>query len=126
MQFVTREEIDLVLAKCPNHHWRAIVALARFGGLRTPSETLSLRWVDIDWATGRMVVTSPKTEHHTNGKRRVVPIFHELRPFLEESFELAPKGDVYVVDERYRKAAMGPDGWANANLRTTRHEIRHD
>ena len=42
-QFITREEIARVLAVCPNHHWRAIVALARFGGLRCPSEVLSLR-----------------------------------------------------------------------------------
>src|SRR5262249_39019530 len=63
-RFVTREETARVLAACPNHTWRTIVALARFGGLRTPSETLSLRWADIDWDAGRIVVTSPKTEHH--------------------------------------------------------------
>ena len=29
------------------------------------------------------------------------------------------EGAVYVVDERFRKAATGPAGWQNANLRTT-------
>jgi len=119
MQFLTVSEINAVIEKCPDHHWRCIVALARFGGLRTPSETRSLRWQDIDWATGRMVVTSPKREHHAEGHRRVVPIFPELRPFLEESFDLAPEGAVYVVNERFREAAQGPGGWASANLRTT-------
>ena len=123
MHFVTIEDTQAVLAKCPDHHWRLIVALARFGGLRTPSETLSLRWQEIDWDQNRFVVTSPKTEHHEGGQRRVVPLFPELRPFLDESLELAPDGDVFVVDARYRKAAMGSGGWANANLRTTFHKI---
>lgn len=80
MRFVTCGEINAVIAKCPNHHRRAIVALARYAGLRTPSETLSLRWVDIDWEAGRMIITSPKTEHHADGQRRVVPLFPEIRP----------------------------------------------
>jgi hypothetical protein len=33
------------------------------------------------------------------------------------------EGTVYVVDERFRKAALGPGGWANANLRTTLTKI---
>lgn len=118
-RFVTREETARVLAACPNHHWRTIVALSRYGGLRNPSETLSLRWQDVDWEAGRIVVTSPKTEHHTGGASRTIPLFPELRPILAEAFDLAPEGAVYVVDEKYRQAAMGPAGWMNANLRTT-------
>jgi integrase len=122
-RFVTRDEIARVLKACPDHHWRAIVALARYGGLRTPSETLSLRWQDIDWDAGRIVVASPKTEHHAGKASRTIPLFPELRPILAEAFELAPDGAVYVVDEKFRKAAMGPGGWANANLRTTFEKI---
>jgi len=118
-RFVTRGETQAVLEACPNHHWRSIVALARFGGLRCPSEVLSLRWQDINWETGRMRVTSPKTEHHPGKDSRVVPLFPELRPHLEEAFERAPEGAVYVVDERFRKSALGPTAWRNSNLRTT-------
>ena len=39
-RFVMREEIARVLAACPDHHWRTIVALSRYGGLRCPSEVL--------------------------------------------------------------------------------------
>ncbi len=122
-RFVTRAEISRVLDACPDHHWRTIVALARYGGLRCPSEVLSLRWQDVDWETGRVVVTSPKTEHHAGKASRTIPLFIELRPYLTEAFELAPDGAEYVVDARFRKAAMGPAGWMNANLRTTFEKI---
>ncbi len=122
-QFVTREEIARVLDACPDHHWRTIVALARYGGLRTPSETLSVRWQDIDGEAGRIVVTSPKTEHHAGKASRTIPLFAELRPILNEAFDLAEDGAEYVIDAKYRKAAMGPGGWMNANLRTTFEKI---
>ena len=95
------------------------MAPSRFGGLRCPSEVLSLRWQDIDWESGRIVVTSPKTEHHAGRASRTIPMFPELRAVLTDAFEAAPDGAEYVVDEKYRKAAMGPAGWMNANLRTT-------
>jgi len=122
-QFVTREEIVHVLEACPNHHWRTIIALARYGVLRCPSEVLSLRWQDVDWETGRIVVTSPKTEHHIGKASRTIPLFPELREVLADAFDLAPDGAEFVVDPKFRKAAMGPAGWKNANLRTTFQKI---
>jgi len=122
-RFVTRDEIARVLDACPNHHWRTIVALSRFGGLRCPSEVLSLRWQDVDWDAGRIVVQSPKTEHHAGKARRTIPMFPELRPILAEAFDRAPDGAVYVVDESFRKGALGEAGWLNANLRTTFEKI---
>ena len=122
-RFVTREETELVLAACPDHHWKSIVALARYGGLRCPSEVLSLRWHDVLWDTDRIVVTSPKTEHHAGKASRMIPLFPELRTILDEAFDLAPDGAVYVVDEKFRKSAMRPAGWMNANLRTTFEKI---
>lgn len=118
-RFITSEETARMLAVCPNHHWRAIVALARYGGLRCPSEVLSVRWQDIDWENERIVVQSPKTEHHPGKECRTIPLFPELRPILEECFELA----VYVVDERMRASAQGKAGWRNCNLRTTFKKI---
>lgn len=94
-----------------NPTWRTIVALSRLGGLRCPSEVLSLRWRDIDWHAGRMLVTSPKTEHHLGRGSRSVPLFPELRAVLEEAFELATPRDEYVVNVAYRNAAIGAEGW---------------
>lgn len=124
-RFITPEETRLLLEACPNHHWRAIVALARYGGLRCPSEVLSLRWQDIDWDAGRIVVTSPKTEHQPGKATRTIPLFPELRPTLDEAFALAAEGAVYVVDERMRASSQGKAGWRNCNLRTTFEKIIH-
>ena len=80
------------IAKCidasPDAEWRLLIALARYGGLRVPSEPMALRWADVDWAASTMTVRSPKTERHSGGASRVVPIFPEratppkLRKFL--------------------------------------------
>lgn len=116
-RLITHEETAKILAVC-TPDWRTIVALARFGGLRCPSEVLSLRWRDIDWEQSRVMVRSPKTEHHPGKGTRVIPLFAELRPILDEAFELAAEGAEYVVGGRYREACQGPAGWRNVNLRT--------
>lgn len=116
-RFITQEETDRLLAVC-NPTWRVIVALARYGGLRCPSEVLSLRWQDVDWEAGRIVVQSPKTEHHVGKASRAIPLFAELRPILAEAFDLGPEGAVYVVDGNHREAANAASGWRNCNLRT--------
>jgi len=59
-----RDVIEKLLEACPDTEWRLIIALARCGGLRIPSEALALTWAGIDWAHGRFRVRSPKTEHH--------------------------------------------------------------
>ena len=112
--FVTRDEAAKVIDACPDAQWRLLFALSRFGGLRCPSEHLTLKWADIDWARNRITVRSPKTEHHSDGGVRQVPIFPELRPYLDDVWEQAEKGDEYVIT-RYR------DG--NTNLRTQLQKI---
>ena len=96
--FVTREEIAAVLAACPDSEWRLIFVLARFGGLRTPSEVLSLTWAGVNWERSRFAVRAAKTEDTgADGGTRFVPIFPELLPHLREAFEAAAPGAVYVV-----------------------------
>ena len=106
--FIDRPTIARVLDACPDDEWRLIVVLSRFGGLRTPSETLGLKWTDVDWENGKLTIDSPKTARQ--GKPfRVVPLFPEIRPFLERAFDLAPEGATSVV-RRYSDK--------NQNLRT--------
>jgi integrase len=98
--FVTRAETQAMLDACPNAQWRLIVALARYGGIRIPSELRPLRWSDIDWVKRRMRITSPKTQQYEGQESRIVPIFPELLPFLEDAREVAPEGVEYVITVR--------------------------
>jgi integrase len=110
------------LITAANPTWRTIIALARYAGLRCPSEVFSLRWSDVNFEADRMSVPSPKTEGTEGKEYRVCPIFEELRPHLDEAFELAPEGAEYVVSgptaDRVRAASKGPNGWVGCNLRT--------
>ena len=112
--FITLDEAQKVLDACPNAQWRLLFALSRFGGLRCPSEHLTLRWGDVDWERNRITIHSPKTEHHEGGESRQIPMFPELRPYLERVFEDAEPGTEHVIT-RYRKE--------NANLRTPLQRI---
>ena len=113
--FVSREEVRKVLDACPDPQWRLLVALARFGGLRIPSEALSLKWADVNWAENKILVRSVKTEHHGADKAtRTIPLFPELAGPLSEVFEQAEPGTEYVIT-RYRDN--------NANLRTQLERI---
>lgn len=132
--FVTLTQAEAVLNACPNAQWRLLFALSRFGGLRCPSEHLALRWGDIDWERGRFTVTSSKTERHEGGGSRIVPLFPELRPYLEKAFYEAPEGAEFVITQyRYpsqnlrsqllkiiKRAGLKPWPRLFHNLRATR------
>ena len=118
-RFITREETQRLLEACPNVDWRVIVSVCRFGGLRCPSEVLSLRWQGVDWERQRVRVSSPKTAHHVGKASREIPLFPELAAVLAEAFDAAPEGAEYVIgDNGYRRAADTPSGWRNCNMRT--------
>lgn len=103
LEFVSRDDAERVIRACPNSEWRLLFAFARYGGLRIPSEIQRMKWEDINWAENRILVRSPKTEHHVGGDCRIIPLFPELKPHLEELFDQAEPGTVYVFSERMRK-----------------------
>ena len=115
--YISVADTEKLTAVC-NPTWRIIVALARYAGLRCPSEVLSLKWSDVNFETNRMTVPSCKTEHIPGKAYRIVPIFAGLKPYLDEAFDLAEGGAEYVVPGEHRMAALKPTGWMNCNLRT--------
>ena len=94
--FVPADVIEKVIEVLPNAEWRLLVALARWGGLRIPSEVVTLTWADVDIPGRRFIVRSSKTEHHEGGGIRVVPMFPELVQHFEEAYELAEEGATHV------------------------------
>jgi len=112
--FVKQETALKVLDACPDAQWRLIFGLARWGGLRCPSEVLSLKWQDIDFEHSRFTVHASKTKHHADAGIRTVPMFPELKPLFQDAFDNAKDGDVYCIT-RYRDKSV--------NLRTQLSKI---
>lgn len=84
--YVTDADTVKLLAACPNHSWKVLIGLARYAGLRVPSEVFALTWDDIDWKTGSISVAKNKTA------ARVCPIIPQLYPILQKAWE-ENKGD---------------------------------
>lgn len=108
--YISLDRYHRLLEVCPSQSWRTLLALCRIGGLRNPSETLLVRWTDVDWAGGRLRVTSPKTEHHTGKDSRIIPMFPELRAEIDRQFDESENYDSPYVVTHARGSA--------ANLRT--------
>ena len=106
MYFVSVEEFQALIDACNSPKQRLIIALARYGGLRCPSELAGLKWSEVNWARDRFIVHSPKTEKQGKAKR-VVPIFKELCPFFREAFESAPEGIDRIFPEITVKKSLG-------------------
>lgn len=133
-RFIDRATTARVLEACPDLDWRLIFSMARFAGMRYPSEVLGLKLTDVDWDTGRIRIDSTKTG------LRFCPLFPELRAVLSEAFDAAPDGAVYFV-ERYRgesknlrtqllriieRAGVIPWPKLSVNLRSTRRTELQD
>lgn len=88
--FLGPDDARKVLAELPNAQWRLLFVLARWGGLRVPSEPRGLVWSDVLWDKHRLRVDGKTGE-------RWVPIFPELAGPLREAFEAAEPGQVRVL-----------------------------
>lgn len=116
--YVPAELILKALEFCPDVWWRLLLVLARFQGLRTPSECVTLKWEHVLWSESKLVVPVPKLQHIPGREFRVMPLFERTRQCLAEAFELAAEGDEFIFPERWRRSAWGVNGWKNCNMRT--------
>jgi integrase len=80
----------------PTWELRLLFGLARWGGMRVPSEPTAVRWTDVDFDAGSIRVDSPKTGV------RIVPMFPELRPLLMDAFEQTEPGQAHVLPSLQR------------------------
>jgi len=96
-RFIPADVIESVIDICPDPQWKLLIALARYGGLRVPSEPLALTWDDVDWERKRLTIANVKTAHHGKATR-VCPLFPEI--------ENAPAGSV-----RRSRAGCGISVW---------------
>ena len=103
--FISIEDTEMILEACPDVQWRALVGIARYAGLRCPSEIRAMRWSDVDWDRKALTVRSPKTEAQADHAVRIVPVCPALQPILMELFDAAQEGAVQVVPAAQRSHA---------------------
>ena len=96
-RYITPDEIQRVIDACPDAEWRLLFGLARYAGLRIPSESHRLTWADVDFERARLTVHSPKTERWEGHDQRVVPITPRLMTLLRDRFETMPEGEAPLV-----------------------------
>ena len=78
--YVDRDTIYKVLAHCRDDYDRLLLVLARFSGLRIPSEVERLRFCDF-------VGNEIRIHQDTKTGARVVPLFGEVREILDRVYE---------------------------------------
>lgn len=110
--------IETLIERAPSLEWKLLLAMARYMGVRVPSEPFSMTWDCVDWERSLIRVPSPKTAKQ--GKPfRMVPVFLPIRPHLEALWEQA-EGKTHIFEElRKRDSIKSGDrgNWKAVNLR---------
>jgi integrase len=96
-RYVTPLEAEKIIAESGNIGCKLVFALARYGGLRVPSETHRLTWADVDFERARLTVRSPKTERYAGHEQRIVPITSKLIALLQSAFDAADVGQELII-----------------------------
>ena len=96
-RFITDDETARLIEAAPGTQWPLLIGLARYAGLRVPSETHLLTLGDVDFSRAKLTVRSPKTEGHEGHEQRIVPIDPRLMTLLDARFHEMGDGDIYLV-----------------------------
>ncbi len=93
--YVTPEDTVALLDACPSLQWKLLIGLARYGGLRVPSESFALTWGMVDWNNKALSIPSKKTLRY--GKSRVCPIIPELMLLLKQGYDQGQDGSSTIL-----------------------------
>jgi len=124
VDFHTPEEINQILAVCPNDMWRIVVLLGADAGLRR-AEMMNLKWEDIDFNNNQLYIAPNKTVYH-----RIIPMTHVLRNALEKAkigainefvvnIESSPSRSVDALSTYYHMFIK------EAGINSFLHKLRH-
>jgi hypothetical protein len=117
-EFIGVERFDELLAEFTDPQDRCVLALARWSGIRVPSELTIVR-SGVDWERMRLTIPDSKRSRRSSRgppKLRVTPIFPELSPFLEAVWQL----DINAGPEEYLLPAIVGSGAIVARVRRAR------
>ena len=104
--YVDRATATAVINHCPTMEWKLLFALARYCGLRIPTEVHVLKWSDVLWDQNRLRIDSKKTG------LRYCPLFEPALKLLREASKTAPMA-----------THIFPNRNTESNLRTHMHRI---
>lgn len=110
--YIDRKTADLVISSAPHVHAAAVIALARYCGLRMPHEVLALEWVHIDWELARLHVPGD-----TKTGKRVLPLFPEALEQLKKLRAATPQDSQHVLDRARSSAATTWREWLITAIR---------
>ena len=97
-------DYDKLIEASTDSDWRTIIALARLGGLRCPSELTNLKWTDVNWRARTIRITATKTKRY--GKtERTMPLFDRLDQALSDHWELTGERSEYVITQEHLRRA---------------------
>lgn len=123
VRYLQPAELRAVLEACPG--WlRPIAGVAVSTGMRR-GEILGLRWLDVDFKGGRIML--PQTK---NGEGRIV----YLNVLAQQALAMVPRNDCKPTDRIFNGEQMSPDNVSLAFLRSCRavnisdfrfHDLRH-
>ncbi|MEL7500042.1 MAG: site-specific integrase [Planctomycetota bacterium] len=95
-QHIERDQVLSAMDYCLVSDTRLSLAMARFAGMRTPSELRTLKWEHVDLDRGQLVVLDSKKKRY-----RVMPIFDIVRDELNR--QRSHSGDSqYVASKLFR------------------------
>lgn len=100
-EYITRELYDQILAGCNDPEVRLMLAIPRYMGLRSPSETRRLKWVDVDQDGGVLRVYAKKTKTY-----REVPIFEEIAPLFQAAKAANPDSELMFPQNQISGSAI--------------------
>lgn len=90
---ISQADSNRILQEIVDPKFALVYALARYGGLRTPSEPNVIELDHIRWDDHQIHIHAPKTG------LRTIPIFAEIRPHLLEVCEMAEVGQVRLLGD---------------------------
>ena len=99
--YVTRDDIEKVIAKATELDAKALIALARYCGLRVPSEPLALTWSDLDFDLKRIRIPSD-----TKTGSRTLPMFEAY-----QHLQALPKSSSWVFPRARASSANAYREW---------------
>lgn len=124
--YVEAKVVDRLIEDAEDNEWRLLLALWRYAGLRQ-LEPFSLTWEGVDWEQGRMEVFSHKQNVQAK-VRRTIPIWPEVRPWLEQQRDECPQQTPWVIFRRRYRFDTHPDrrhaGGANLHTKLKQQCIR--